>query len=450
MEKSHHDVYVPIAQAVIRIARERNPRGYFGRYGGCYVPEVLHAPIKELEDAFFALENDYDFWRIYDDILCNYVARPTPLYYAENVTKHLRENLGKEHGARVFVKLEGFAHTGAHKINNALGQVLLAKHLGKTRIIAETGAGQHGLATATACAKIGLNCSIYMGAVDLRRQRPNVHIMQTLGAEVIPVESGQQTLKDAINEAMRDWSASFSSTHYVIGSALGPSPFPDIVQCFQSVIGAELIMQCKGQNIHPSALVSCVGGGSNALGICTPFLPEVHRMLENHNFHPSLHIVEAGGHGRGLGEHATRLACTKEMNESVREAVVHGYRSRFISNSDGQLCHTYSISAGLDYPGVGPHIAHLVEQGHIRATSISDVQALEGLKMFAKKEGVVFALESAHAIVPACEIAAAIKRDDVVILHMSGRGDKDLFITAAQNDKEVWKEFLSLELARLS
>ncbi len=448
--QSHYDMYLPVAQGVIRAAKARKPRGYFGSYGGCYVPEVLRAALMELDAAFFALEDDHGFWSEYDEVLCNYVSRPTPLYYAAGVTDHVRGGQDERHGARVFVKLEGFAHTGAHKINNALGQVLLAKRLGKTRIIAETGAGQHGLATATACAKLGLACRIYMGAVDVRRQRPNVHIMRMLGAELVAVESGQQTLKDAINEAMRDWATNFASTHYVIGSALGPAPFPDMVQCFQSVIGAELVAQCKARGLRPSAIVSCVGGGSNAMGICTPFLREIRQYVQTHDFSPSLHIAEAGGRGRRIGEHATRLACDEEMQESVREGVVQGYRSRFISNSDGQLAHTYSISAGLDYPGVGPHLAHLVERGELHPSSTTDAEALEGLRLFARKEGIVFALESAHAVAPALKLAASMGRDETVFIHMSGRGDKDLFITAPERDSEAWKEFLRSELERLS
>lgn len=461
---SHADLLVGVTSAVIRAAKKRaqqsagGERGYYGRYGGRYVPEVLRAPLLELEEAFFALERDGAFWKDFDATLCTYVARPTPLYYAENATRQLRESAkSKQRGARIYIKLEGFAHTGAHKINNALGQVLLAKRMGKTRIIAETGAGQHGLATATACAKLGLACRIYMGSVDMRRQRPNVHLMQMLGAEVVPAESGSKTLKDAINDAMRDWSANFASTHYVIGSALGPAPYPDMVQCFQSIIGAETALQCIDAGITPAALVACVGGGSNALGIFTPFLPELRQDmqhliagLKSWKKFPSLHAAEAGGRGDGAGQHASRLAAAAKASGSVREGIVQGYRSLFISDADGQLGDTYSISAGLDYPGVGPHIAHLARTGALSCSAVRDREALSALRFFARSEGLLFALESAHAGFAGMEIAKSLPQREAVVIHMSGRGDKDLFITAPENDKAAWVRFLRDELDRLS
>ncbi len=310
-----------------------------------------------------------------------------------------------------------------------------------------------GVATATACAKLGLDCTIYMGAIDVKRQNPNVQTMQLLGAHVIPVESGQQTLKDAINEAIRDWIGDSKTTHYLIGSALGPAPFPDIVHCFQSIQGSELVMQCKYYNIIPHVLCACVGGGSNAMGFFAPFVSDYKHV---HGMSPVLYAVEAGGKGELLGDHAKRLTTVSLENKTpsrkkgnARYSIVHGYKSYFLTNNDGQVEKTHSISAGLDYPGVGPHLARLVEEKKIHASYAMDTEVLEALKLFARKEGILFALESAHAAVDACKRARTISRKMNIIINMSGRGDKDLFITAPENDKEMWGQFLKDEIIRL-
>lgn len=391
---------------------------FFGRFGGRYVAEVLRAPLKELEEAYKFYIEDREFIADLNRFSKEFIGRPTPLLFAENSTKELG-------GAQIYIKLEGLANTGAHKINNAVGQALLAKKMGKKRIIAETGAGQHGVATAAACARLGLDCTIYMGAEDIKRQHPNVYWMGLYGAKVISVESGAKTLKDAVNEALRDWSGSFSDTHYIIGSALGPSPYPDMVREFQSVIGKEVKNQAKDLDI--AAMVACVGGGSNAIGFFEPF-------LEKEN--PRLIGVEAGGRGSGLGENAIR------MSDSGRDGIVQGYKSMFLVDDDGQLKDTHSISAGLDYPGIGPQLADYGEKGRIEFISASDNEALEALKFFARNEGVIFAMESSHAGAAAMKIAKDIPKDKVLIINMSGRGDKDIFISAKALDEKPWKEFL--------
>jgi tryptophan synthase beta chain len=345
---------------------------------------------------------------------------------AENASRSLG-------GARIYVKLEGLANTGAHKINNVIGQCLLARRMGKKRIIAETGAGQHGLATAAVCAKLGFRCRVYMGEVDIRRQRPNVFWMELFGAEVVPVKGTSGTLKDAINEALRDWASSFEETHYLLGSALGPSPYPDIAREFQSVIGREVEEQVREAGIDVEALVACVGGGSNAIGFFSAFL---------HRDRPRLIGVEAGGRGRGPGEHATR------MDGSGVPGIVHGYKSLFLSDDDGQLLPTHSVSAGLDYPGIGPQLAHLGRQGRIEFTRCSDQEALEAVRFFARSEGLVFALESAHAAAAAMRAAPSLPKDRALVVNMSGRGDKDLFILARALDGKNWKAFLEEEIAR--
>jgi tryptophan synthase beta chain len=343
--------------------------------------------------------------------------------YAENTTREVG-------GAAIYIKLEGLANTGAHKINNAVGQALLAKRMGKTRIIAETGAGQHGMATAAVCAKVGLDCTIYMGEVDIQRQRPNVYWMELFGATVVPVASGSRTLKDAVNEALRDWSATFSNTHYIIGSALGPSPYPDMVREFQSVIGRETAAQIEGAGLDVDALVACVGGGSNAIGFFAPFLESTT---------PRLVGVEAGGRGSGVGDHAAR------MNGLGRLGVVQGYKSLFLTDEDGQVQNTHSVSAGLDYPGIGPQLAHLGQSGRVEFTRATDREALEALKTFARNEGIIFALESAHGAAEALKQAASLPREKAVVVNMSGRGDKDIFITAKALSPEVWRAFLISE-----
>ncbi len=398
---------------------------HFGDYGGRYVPEVLRTALSELEEAFVSLMRDRAFLAELDESYRNYVGRPTPLYRAENASRALG-------GADIYVKLEGLANTGAHKINNALGQALVAKRMGKKRIIAETGAGQHGLATAAVCAKLGLDCTVYMGEVDIARQRPNVFGMELFGAKVVPVSSGSKTLKDAINEAMRDWAGSFPDTHYLIGSALGPSPYPDMVREFQSVIGKEVKAQAKERKLDIEAMVACVGGGSNAIGFFSQVLAEKR---------PRLVGAEAGGRGPGVGNNAAR------MQGDGKVGVVHGYKSRFLLDGDGQVQATHSISAGLDYPGIGPQLAAAGESGRIDFMAVRDDEAVEALKFFARHEGIIFALESAHAGAAAMKIAASAPRGKAVIVNMSGRGDKDIFITAKAVAPGPWIDFLKREVA---
>jgi tryptophan synthase beta chain len=402
--------------------------GFFDLYGGKYVAEVLRRPLDELEDAFRYYMQDYDFLEELNTIRRDYIGRETPLYFAETATKLLG-------GAQIYIKLEGLANTGAHKINNAIGQCLLAKRMGKKRIIAETGAGQHGLATAAACAKLGLDCTIYMGEVDVRRQQPNVAAMELYGAKVHAVKSGSRTLKDAVNEAMRDWAAHPDSTHYVLGSALGPAPFPDIVREFQSVIGNEVKAQCEQRGIKIGAMVACVGGGSNSIGFFSPFIDEKE---------PRLIGAEAGGIGPGIGENASRMT-----GNASREGILQGYKSRFLLDEDGQVLPTRSISAGLDYCGIGPQLAALGKSGRVEFTAIRDKEALEAVSFFAKNEGVLFALESAHAGAAAMKIAKEVPSDKAIIINMSGRGDKDVFITSPVFRPAEWLDFLHAEIERL-
>lgn len=402
--------------------------GFFEQYGGRYVAEVLSRPLAELEDAFKSAMKDPSFLEELAVINRDYIGRETPLYFAPTATRLLG-------GAQIYIKLEGLANTGAHKINNAIGQCLLAKRMGKKRIIAETGAGQHGLATAAACAKLGLDCTIYMGEVDVRRQQPNVAAMELYGAKVRAVTSGSRTLKDAVNEAMRDWASNPDSTHYVLGSALGPSPFPDIVRTFQSVIGTEVKKQAAERNIDIAALVACVGGGSNSIGFFTPFIEEKGIRLIG---------VEAGGIGPGIGENAARMS-----GNAGREGIMHGYKSRFLLDEDGQALSTRSISAGLDYCGIGPQLAALGKTGRVEFTSALDSEALEALSFFAKNEGILFALESAHAGAAAIRLAPTLPKDKALIINMSGRGDKDVFITSPVFRKDEWIQFLHAEIERL-
>ena len=404
---------------------------YFGEFGGRYVAEVLRAPLDELERAFVTAMGDPAFRSEFDEISATFTGRPTPMVFAENTTRELG-------GAAVFIKLEGLANTGAHKINNAVGQILLARRMGKRRIIAETGAGQHGVATAAVCAKLGFDCTVYMGEVDIARQKPNVFWMELFGAKVQPVTSGARTLKDAVNEALRDWAGSYQDTHYLLGSALGPSPYPDMVREFQAVIGRETQEQIK-QLILPrgltvEALVACVGGGSNAIGFFAPFLEETT---------PRLVGVEAGGTGTETGQHAAR------MRGLGRPGIVHGYKSLFLLDTDGQVQDTHSVSAGLDYPGIGPQLAALGTTGRVEFTSATDAEALEAVRFFARREGVVFALESAHGAAEAMKLARSLPADRAVVVNMSGRGDKDLFIAAGELDPERWRTFLLSEAERI-
>ena len=403
--------------------------GFFDDFGGKYVAEVLRRPLDELEKAFNEAMKDETFLKELETIQKDYIGRETPLLFAKTAT----EILG---GAQIYIKLEGLANTGAHKINNAIGQCLLAKRMGKKRIIAETGAGQHGVATAAACAKLGLDCTVYMGEVDVRRQQPNVAAMEMYGAKVHPVTSGSRTLKDAVNEAMRDWAANPDSTHYVLGSALGPSPFPDMVREFQSVIGKEVKRQAAEKNLDLEALIACVGGGSNSIGFFAPFIDEKS---------PRLIGVEAGGIGDGIGENAVRMS-----GKAARDGIMHGYKSRFLLDEDGQALQTRSISAGLDYCGIGPQLASLGKSGRIEFTSALDNEALNAVKFFAKNEGVLFAMESAHAGAQAIKMAPTLPKNKAIIINMSGRGDKDIFITCPVFRPEQWKEFLVSELERLN
>jgi len=400
---------------------------FFGIFGGRYVAETLRPPLDYLENEWKIAINDSDFLNEYSKLLNDFAGRPTPLMFAENATREIG-------GAKIYIKLEGLANTGAHKINNAIGQALLAKRMGKTRIIAETGAGQHGVATASVCAKLGLECVVYMGEIDIRRQRPNVFWMELLGADVVPVHSGSGTLKDAINEALRDWSASYEKTHYLIGSALGPSPYPDMVREFQSVIGKEIEVEICKRNLNVEALIACVGGGSNAIGFFSPFI---------YSDSPRLIGVEAGGVGYSNGEHASR------MTGSGKIGIVHGYKSIFLLSDDGQVSKTHSISAGLDYPGIGPQLAHLGRTKRIEFYRISDSEALEAVKFFACHEGIIFALESAHAGAEALKIAKTISPEKSIIINMSGRGDKDLFILAPNLDGKKWQDFLKQEVLQI-
>ena len=402
--------------------------GFFNQYGGKYVAEVLRRPLDELAEAFHFYMNDKVFLEELRIIQRDYIGRETPLYFAPTATKLLG-------GAQIYIKLEGLANTGAHKINNAIGQCLLAKKMGKTRIIAETGAGQHGLATAAACAKLGLECIVYMGEVDVRRQQPNVAAMELYGAKVCAVTAGSRTLKDAVNEAMRDWAANFENTHYVLGSALGPAPFPDIVREFQSVIGNEVKRQCEERSVKIGAMVACVGGGSNSIGFFSPFIDQKE---------PRLIGAEAGGIGPGVGENASRMT-----GDAARDGIMQGCKSRFLLDDDGQALPTRSISAGLDYCGIGPQLAALGKSGRIEFTAIRDEEALEAVKFFAKNEGILFALESAHAGAAAMKIAREIPKDQAVVINMSGRGDKDVFITSPVFRPEEWNQFLHAEIERL-
>lgn len=381
-----------------------HPKGRFGKYGGQFVPETLMPALAELEDAFDAAQQDENFTREFQDLLKKFVGRPTPLYFA----KRLTELCG---GAKIYFKREDLAHTGAHKINNALGQGLLAKRMGKTRIVAETGAGQHGVATAATCAMLGLECIVYMGTDDIKRQQPNVFRMNLLGADVREVNSGSRTLKDAINEAIRDWVTNVKTTHYLLGSALGPHPYPTIVREFQSVIGREArqqIMDAEGK--LPNTLIACVGGGSNSIGLFDAFREDRHVEFVG---------VEAGGHGIASGKHAARFA-----ERGV--GVLHGTFTYLLQTDDGQIRETHSISAGLDYPAVGPEHAEFFESERAEYTYATDDEALDAFQKLSQYEGILPALESAHAVAQVLKRAPKMSGDDIIIVNLSGRGDKDL------------------------
>jgi tryptophan synthase beta chain len=384
-------------------------RGHFGIFGGRFVAETLMPNILALEQAYEEAKNDPAFHKELQHFATHYVGRPSPLYFAERMTEHLG-------GAKVYFKRDELNHTGAHKINNVMGQILLSKRMGKERIIAETGAGQHGVATATACARFGLKCVVYMGAVDVERQKPNVFRMKMLGAEVVPVQSGARTLKDAMNEALRDWVTNVSDTFYCIGTAAGPHPYPAMVRDFQSVIGVETraqMMEAEGR--LPDSLVACIGGGSNAIGLFHPFLDD-----------ESVEIfgVEAAGHGLDVPDgHAASLA-------GGRPGVLHGNRTYLLMNEDGQINEGHSISAGLDYPGIGPEHAWLKESGRVTYLSATDKEALEAFQLCSKLEGIIPALEPAHALAKVMELAPKKPRDHLMVMNLCGRGDKDIFSVA--------------------
>ena len=389
-------------------------RGHFGVFGGRFVPETLMAPLEALERARHQALADRRFCRVLNGLLADFAGRPTPLYFAARLT----HSLG---GARIYLKREDLLHTGAHKINNCLGQGLLAARMGKRRLIAETGAGQHGVGTATVAAHLGLRCTVYMGEEDMARQALNVARMRMLGAEVVPVASGSRTLKDAINEAMRDWVTNVESSHYLLGSVCGPHPYPQMVRDFQAVIGRETRQQIlRAQRRLPDHLFACVGGGSNSIGLFYEFLQE-----------PSVKMVgvEAGGRGPTLGEHATRLALHHRRN-GARPGVLHGAYTYVLQDKHGQIASTHSVSAGLDYPAVGPEHAHLHESGRAEYAAVSDEEALAAARVLAEQEGIIPALEPAHALAELFKRAPKMRAEEIVVLNLSGRGDKDMDILA--------------------
>jgi tryptophan synthase beta chain len=397
-------------------------RGYFNQFGGAFIPEILAPTFDELEAAYLAAKADPEFWQEYVDIMSTYSCRATPITFAENLTEHFG-------GAQIYVKREDLNHTGAHKANNVMGQGLLTKRMGKKRVIAETGAGQHGVATATMAAKFGFDCTIYMGAVDVARQRPNVFWMEQMGATVIPVEDGSATLKDAINEAFRDWVTNMDDTHYVLGTACGPYPFPEMVSWFQSIIGTEAreqMLDRKGR--LPDRVYACVGGGSNAMGIFSGFMDDKDVQLVG---------VEAGGRGKGIGEHASRLAY-----DGASVGVAQGYKTYFLQDEGGQMMETHSVSAGLDYVGVSPILANLHETGRVRVEAATDNEVVAAMQLTVKKEGLIPALESSHAFAQAFKEAPTMGKDEIILINQSGRADKDIFTVADAIDDPKWRDFI--------
>lgn len=397
-------------------------KGYYGEFGGVFIPEILMATIEELTKEFEKAKEDNTFWLEYEKIMQNYSCRPTPLTFAENLTRYF----GK---AKIYIKREDLNHTGSHKLNNVIGQGLLAKRMGKRRVIAETGAGQHGVATATMAAKFGFECTIYMGEVDVERQRPNVFWMEQLGATVIPVKTGSRTLKDAINEALRDWATNMDTTHYVLGTACGPHPFPEMVMYFQSIIGKEArkqILEATGR--LPDKIYACVGGGSNAIGIFSGFIEDEGVELIG---------VEAGGYGLETKKHAARLA-----SKDASIGVAQGYKTYFLQDENGQMLDTHSVAAGLDYIGVSPILAFLKEKGRIRFEAATDNEVVNALKLAIKTEGIIPALESSHAFACAFKEISASTKDNIIIINQSGRGDKDIFTVADALKDEKWQDFI--------
>jgi tryptophan synthase beta chain len=400
----------------------RSKDGYYGQFGGSFTPEILHNVMEELVAAYTEARNNPHFWHEFTALLQQISGRPTPLMFAENLTQIWG-------GPKIYIKREDFNHTGAHKFNNALGQALLAKKMGKTRIIAETGAGQHGVATASVAAKLGLECTIYMGEIDMQRQYPNVFWMRRFGATVVPVSSGDKTLKDAVNAALGDWIGSAHNTHYILGTVCGPHPFPEMVSWFQSVIGLEARAQIlERENRLPNAIYACVGGGSNAMGCFGAFVEDQDTQLIG---------VEAGGEGIETGKHAARLA---SPDGSI--GITQGYKSFFLQNADGQMRETHSIAAGLDYIGVSPIIADLAEQNRVRMISATDTEASNALLACMKHEGIIPALESSHAFAGAFKEIARYNKNDLILINQSGRGDKDIFNIAEALDDAEWKKFI--------
>ena len=401
--------------------------GYFGPYGGAFIPEILKKTVDELTVAFRAAKADVAFWQEYVALMKEYCGRPTPITHLKNLSQHLG-------GAQIYVKREDLNHTGAHKANNVMGQGLLVKRMGKTRVIAETGAGQHGVATATMAAKFGFESTIYMGAVDVRRQRPNVFWMEQMGSTVVSVQDGQKTLKDAINACLRDWVESMDNTHYCLGTACGFHPFPEMVSWFQSIIGIEArhqMMEILGR--VPDKVYACVGGGSNAMGIFQGFMDD-----------PRVELVgaEAGGISMAPGEHASRLA-----KGSTARLGVSGYKTKFLQDGDGQMMETQSCAAGLDYVGVSPILAHLSDLKRVRFEAVLDTEVIEALKLTMRKEGIIPALETSHAFAQAIKEAPHLAKDQVILINQSGRGDKDIFTVAEAIGDPKWVDFLKSRVA---
>ncbi len=402
-----------------------DPQGHFGPYGGRYVPEMLRPALEELTEAYSTWSRNEEFQRENRMLLETYSGRPTPLYFAERLTK----NLG---GARIYLKQEGLGQTGAHKINHCLGQAILAQRMGKKKLIAETGAGQHGLAVATVAARFGFSCRVYMGEVDVRRQATNVFWMRQLGAEVVVVREGTKTLKDAVNAALKEWMWHSDEAYFLLGSALGPHPYPTIVRDFQSVVGREVRKQLmKAEGRLPDLLVACVGGGSNSIGLFHPFLNESSVAMVG---------VEAGGKGTGTTEHAARFA-------GGDVGIVEGYKSYFLQTSDGQVRPTHSISAGLDYAGIGPELAYLHDRGRVKFDAATDDETIEAFQTLARTEGIIPALESSHALAYALKVAPRMDPEQIIVVNLSGRGDKDIFIVADYLKDSDWKQFLK-EMAK--
>ncbi|MDD3371900.1 MAG: tryptophan synthase subunit beta [Alphaproteobacteria bacterium] len=401
---------------------EDTERGYYGQFGGMYITEILNVCIHDLIRHYKRARSDASFWNEYQSLMMSYSGRPTPLTYAQNLSEYLG-------GAQIYIKREDLNHTGAHKINNVMGQGLLTKRMGKKRVIAETGAGQHGVATATMAAKFGFECEIYMGEIDVKRQRPNVFWMEKLGAKVNVVKDGTKCLKDAINAAFRDWSFSMDTTHYVLGTACGPHPFPEMVAWFQSIVGMEARQQVVAETGKmPSRIFACVGGGSNSLGIFSGFFDATSVELVG---------VEAGGLGLESGKHAARL-----VSSEGKIGVAQGMKTVFVQDNEGQMHETHSISAGLDYIGVSPILAHLRETKRVRFEAATDAEVVEAVRLTIRKEGIIPALESAHAFAQAIKEAPKMKKDEIIVVNQSGRGDKDIFIIADALKDPEWEKFI--------